>query len=108
MPTSKISSADQLWQLNTLGFRGEALPSIASVSRLTCYTRTADSTTGTRVECADGNLQVVETGCNTGTIIEITDLFYNVPARLKFLKKSSNPSSPTYTKSYKAWLLHTR
>jgi DNA mismatch repair protein MutL len=86
--TSKLRSADELWQLNTLGFRGEALPSIASVSHLTCYTRTADSTTGTRVESADGTLKAVETGCAVGTIIEITDLFYNVPARLKFLKQA--------------------
>ncbi len=86
--TSKLKFADELWQLNTLGFRGEALPSIASVSHLICYTRTADSATGTRVECADGKLQAVETGCAVGTIIEITDLFCNVPARLKFLKQA--------------------
>jgi DNA mismatch repair protein MutL len=94
--TSKLNSADELWQLNTLGFRGEALPSIASVSHLTCYTRTADGTAGTRVDCADGKLEAVETGCAVGTIIEITDLFYNVPARLKFLKKAQTEFAHIY------------
>lgn len=87
--TSKLTSADQLWNLNSLGFRGEALPSIAAIARVTCFTRTADSTTGTRVDCADGTLKAVETGCAPGTVIEVSDLFYNVPARLNFLKRAS-------------------
>jgi DNA mismatch repair protein MutL len=87
--TSKLSSAEQLWNLSSLGFRGEALPSIAAIARVTCYTRTADSTTGTRVDCADGALKAVETGCAPGTIIEVSDLFYNVPARLNFLKRAA-------------------
>src|SRR5579883_507698 len=71
--TSKLSSADQLWNLSSLGFRGEALPSIAAISRVTCYTRTADSATGTKVDCADGALKAVETGCAPGTVIEVSD-----------------------------------
>jgi DNA mismatch repair protein MutL len=87
--TSKLTSADQLWDLNTLGFRGEALPSIAAVSRVTCFTRTADSTTGTKIDCADGTLKSTETGCAPGTVVEVCDLFYNVPARLNFLKRAA-------------------
>ncbi len=87
--TSKLTTADDLWNLHTLGFRGEALPSIASVSRLTCSTRTQKRDIGTKVVSLDGNMNVSETGCAPGTIIEVEDLFYNVPARLKFLKKSA-------------------
>ncbi|MBX9771699.1 MAG: DNA mismatch repair endonuclease MutL [Candidatus Obscuribacterales bacterium] len=85
--TSKLKSADDLWSLQTMGFRGEALPSIASVSRMVCTTRTADSETGTKVEAYDGQVKAGETGCAKGTVIEVFDLFYNVPARLKFLRK---------------------
>lgn len=85
--TSKLKSADDLWSLQTMGFRGEALPSIASVSRVICSTRTKDSETGTKVAAYDGQVQAVETGCAKGTVIEVFDLFYNVPARLKFLRK---------------------
>ncbi len=87
--TSKIKSADDLWSLNSLGFRGEALPSIASVSHLTCITRAADTAIGSRVQSADGKISAIETGCAKGTIMEVVDLFYNVPARLNFLKKPS-------------------
>lgn len=87
--TSKLTSADDLFSLRTLGFRGEALPSIASVAKVTCYTRTADAVNGTRVDVADGKVSARETGCAQGTVLEITDLFYNVPARLSFLKKAS-------------------
>ncbi len=87
--TSKLASADDLWTLRTLGFRGEALPSIASISKFTCFTRTAEAQQGTRIEVKDGSVSASETGCAQGTVMEITDLFYNVPARLKFLKKAS-------------------
>jgi DNA mismatch repair protein MutL len=87
--TSKIVSADDLWSLRTMGFRGEALPSIASVAKVTCYTRTAEAPNGVKIETADGNLTSVETGCAPGTVMEINDLFYNVPARMKFMKKQS-------------------
>lgn len=87
--TSKLRCADDLSQLATLGFRGEALPSIASISRFTCYTRTKEAPAGTRVEVKEGTVVASETGCSQGTVMEIADLFYNVPARLKFLKKAS-------------------
>lgn len=85
--TSKLSKAEDLWSLNTMGFRGEALPSISSISRMVCYTRPANATSGTKVEVIDGKIIATETGCAAGTVMEITDLFYNVPARMKFLKK---------------------
>jgi DNA mismatch repair protein MutL len=87
--TSKLRSADDLWSLNTLGFRGEAIPSIASISKFVCYTRTADAEVGTRVETCDGQLKAVEAGCAPGTVMEIHELFFNTPARLKFMKKAA-------------------
>ena len=85
--TSKLLAADDLTRIRTLGFRGEALPSIASVSRVTCLTRTPESATGTKVLAGEGEIKSIGAGCAPGTILEISDLFYNVPARLKFLKK---------------------
>lgn len=87
--TSKLRNVEDLWSLNSLGFRGEALPSISSVARVTCYTRTKDSAEGTKVEVADGKLICAPTGCAPGTAMEVQDLFYNVPARLNFLKRAS-------------------
>jgi DNA mismatch repair protein MutL len=94
--TSKLKSADDLWNLLTLGFRGEALPSIAAISRVVCYTRTASSDTGTRLESVDGALKLEEAGCTKGTIVEVYDLFFNVPARLNFLKKASTEFAHVY------------
>lgn len=87
--TSKLKNVDDLWNLNSLGFRGEALPSIASVSRVTCLTRTHEAAEGSKIEAADGKLTTSMTGCAPGTVMEIQDLFYNVPARLSFLKRAS-------------------
>jgi DNA mismatch repair protein MutL len=87
--TSKLTSAEDLFALRTMGFRGEALPSISSIARVTCYSRLSTAPTGVRVDAADGKVASRETGCAPGTAIEITDLFYNVPARLSFLKKAS-------------------
>ncbi|MBY0358518.1 MAG: DNA mismatch repair endonuclease MutL [Candidatus Obscuribacterales bacterium] len=87
--TSKLTSAEDLSSLKTLGFRGEALPSIGSVAHVSCLTRTADSANGTKLIVEEGTIKSSETGCAQGTIIEVCDLFYNVPARLKFLKKGS-------------------
>jgi DNA mismatch repair protein MutL len=91
--TSKLRTSDDLLAIRTLGFRGEALPSIASVSRLTLETRAESEpsatteTIGTTVEIAGGNiLRVEESGLPTGTTIAVRDLFYNTPARRKFLK----------------------
>src|ERR1051326_3713341 len=85
--TSKLSDVKDLLSIATLGFRGEALPSIASVSRLLLETRSADETTGTAVEIAGGKLlRCDELPTAPGTIITVRDLFYNVPARKKFLR----------------------
>ena len=88
--TSKIATDEDLFDIHTLGFRGEALSSIISISKLTCTTRTADFETGTKVKCENSEVKQVETGCAIGTIMDIKDLFYNLPARLKFLK---NPNT---------------
>ncbi|MBX9940523.1 MAG: DNA mismatch repair endonuclease MutL [Candidatus Obscuribacterales bacterium] len=87
--TSKLKSAEDLFNLNTLGFRGEALPSIASISKFTCYTRTQEAPHGSKVESAEGKITAQEAGCAPGTIMEIRELFYNTPARLKFMKKAA-------------------
>lgn len=85
--TSKLSSVDELEAIATLGFRGEALPSIASVSRLVLETRDRHEQAGTRVEIAGGRLMAVdEAAFPGGTTITVRDLFYNVPARKKFLR----------------------
>lgn len=91
--TSKIENDNDLFDIHTLGFRGEALASIISISKLTCTTRTAEFETGTKVKCENSEVNQVETGCAIGTIMEIKDLFYNVPARLKFLKSASTEFS---------------
>ncbi|HEX7959630.1 MAG TPA: DNA mismatch repair endonuclease MutL [Terriglobales bacterium] len=92
--TSKIHDVDDLLGISTLGFRGEALPSIASVSRLQLETRTPDDAAGTRVEIAGGKLlKVEEAGIPPGTLITVRDLFFNVPARKKFLKAESTELS---------------
>ena len=85
--TSKLRSADDLMFLGTLGFRGEALPSIASVSKFTLLTRpeTADMATSIHIE-GGAPMEVSQTGGSAGTTIIVEDLFYNVPARRKFLK----------------------
>ncbi len=88
--TSKIRSAEDLFEISTLGFRGEALPSIAAVSRLVLETRHASENSGTRVEIAAGKLRdVTEVAWPQGTSIEVRDLFYATPARRKFLKSES-------------------
>ncbi len=87
--TSKLRDESQLAAIATLGFRGEALPSIGSVARLTILSRPRDRETGTRAEVRYGRLHAVhEDGCARGTIIEIRNLFGNVPARRKFLKSA--------------------
>ncbi len=82
--TSKIRNADDLLSIATLGFRGEALPSIASVSRLRLETRAAEDAAGTVIEIAGGKLLTVEeAGLPLGTAITVRDLFFNIPARRK-------------------------
>ncbi len=85
--TSKIKDVDDIERISTLGFRGEALASIASVSRFTVKTRTSSSNIGTEITIAGGKmLDVKDCGCPEGTTIEVRDLFFNVPARRKFLR----------------------
>jgi DNA mismatch repair protein MutL len=92
--TSKIRNADDLLKIATLGFRGEALPSMASVSRLRLETRAPEDAAGTVVEIAGGKLLTVEeAGLPLGTCITVRDLFFNTPARRKFLKAESTELS---------------
>jgi DNA mismatch repair protein MutL len=91
--TSKLKEDEDLFDIHTLGFRGEALASIISISKLTCITRTKDFETGTKVKCENSEVTQVETGCAVGTIMDIKDLFYNVPVRLKFLKNQNTEFS---------------
>ena len=86
--TSKISSAQELHAIQTLGFRGEALASIAAVARVTCTTRTRSDASGIKVVNAGGRIESIEeTACPEGTTFVVRDLFFNTPVRLKFLKK---------------------
>ncbi len=86
--TSKLVSADDLYRIATLGFRGEALASIGSVSRLTITSRTADAPAGRRLRVDGGIIGRLEkVGAPVGTVVSVEALFYNVPARLKFLKQ---------------------
>jgi DNA mismatch repair protein MutL len=88
--TSKILSAEDLFAITSLGFRGEALPSIAAVSRLLLETRHASESAGTRLEVAGGRFRdVKEIAWSGGTRIEVRDVFFNTPARRKFLKSES-------------------
>jgi DNA mismatch repair protein MutL len=87
--TSKITRAEDLSAVRTLGFRGEALPSIASVSRLTLVTRAAGELSGTKLIVEGGEIRSLEeVGAPEGTTFTVADLFYNTPARLKFLKSA--------------------
>ena len=86
--TSKIGNLEDLFQVETLGFRGEALSSIAAVSQVEMITKTALSILGTRVEIHGGAIQTCQDiGCANGTTVVVSNLFYNTPARRKFLKK---------------------
>jgi DNA mismatch repair protein MutL len=92
--TSKIQRADDLGAIATLGFRGEALPSIASVSHFRLRTRLRGATSGTEIRVNGGAVEsVVEAGGPEGTLIEVADLFYNLPARRKFLKSDGAESA---------------
>lgn len=88
--TSKIQSAEDLFSIRTFGFRGEALPSIAAVSHLTMVTRAAGDEAGTRLAAAAGEVSELEqVGAPAGTRISVSRLFYNTPARLKFLRRDA-------------------
>ncbi len=85
--TSKIKKAEDLFAIHTLGFRGEALPSIASVSKMTIKTRASNSIIGTKAVCEGGEIRSIsEIGCPLGTEVEVENIFYNIPVKRKFLK----------------------
>ena len=84
--TSKIEKSEDLFDIHTMGFRGEALASIISIAKVTCKTRTKDNETGTQVECEESNVKRMPCACAIGTTMEVKDLFYNTPVRQKFLK----------------------
>jgi DNA mismatch repair protein MutL len=92
--TSKIFTKEDLFAIASFGFRGEALPSIASVSRFCLVTKPHDADTATRVEMAGGKLiQVSDTGAPAGTMVEVRHLFFNTPARRKFLKADTTEAA---------------
>jgi len=85
--TSKIRRAEDLYAIHTLGFRGEALPSISQVSKMTLQTKTHSSLSGTKVVCEGGQIiSISDAGCPIGTEVEVKHLFYNIPVKRKFLK----------------------
>lgn len=89
--TSKVQHVDDLNEISTLGFRGEALASIASVAEVCMITKTEDADVATKIELKSGLIDsFTEVGGNKGTTVEVRNLFYNVPARLKFLKKDKS------------------
>lgn len=91
--TSKIKEEKDLWNINTLGFRGEALASIISIAKVTCTTRPKDFEYGTKVTSQNSEITKTKTGCDYGTIMEVNDIFFNQPARLKFLKSNKTEFS---------------
>ena len=92
--TSKISTIEDIFSMSSLGFRGEAVPSIAAVSRLTITTRTEDDEFAFRLTLAGGTVTGEEqTGAAVGTTMEVSDLFFNTPARKKFMKSERTESS---------------
>ena len=92
--TSKITTADDLQSISTLGFRGEALSSIAAVSFVTMISKTKDSATGNKIKISGGEMETIEPSpAVDGTVILIENLFFNVPARAKFLKKPKQEES---------------
>jgi DNA mismatch repair protein MutL len=85
--TSKIQRSEDLFAIHTLGFRGEALPSIAAVSQMTIKTRIPHSVSGTQLLCEGGEIRsTTEVGCPVGTEVEVKNLFYNIPVKRKFVK----------------------
>ena len=92
--TSKLSEASDLAAIRTLGFRGEAVPSIASVSRFRLVTRESSAVSGTEIAVEGGVMRDVrEAGCAPGTVVEVRDLFFNVPARRKFLRAETTEAA---------------
>src|SRR5436190_5918776 len=92
--TSKISKAEDLASVRSLGFRGEAIPSIAAVSRFTLTSRERGTLAGTQIQIAGGKiLSVQDTGAAEGTTVEVRNLFFNLPARRKFLRSEQTETA---------------
>ena len=92
--TSKLRTADDLFNVQTLGFRGEALPSIAAVAQVACTTRTSDADTGVELRIAGGQVQArTPRGGTPGTTFVVKNLFYNAPVRLKFLRSDAGEAA---------------
>lgn len=105
--TSKIRETDDLYSLTTFGFRGEALPSIASVAEVILKTRTADSETGTQIRVSASEIQSVEPDvCPVGSSFTVRNLFFNVPARRKFLKSNQVEFGHIMTEIERAAISH--
>ena len=105
--TSKIKSIEDLYSIHTMGFRGEALPSIAAVSRVEVLTKSPEESVGTRY-CLEGGEEKIfdDAGCPDGTTIVVSDIFYNTPARMKFLKKDNTEGNYVTDVVSKASLAH--
>lgn len=104
--TSKISDGSQIDGVKTLGFRGEALAAISSVARMEIISKRQEDTFGNRLTCDENGVELYEVGCPDGTSIIIKDLFYNVPARRKFMKKDSSESAACLAVCEKLALSH--
>jgi len=105
--TSKIAAFDDLVRVSTLGFRGEALPSIGSVSKMTITTRPKNDLEGTRLVVEGGEVREISpAGCPPGTTVEVNDLFYNVPARKKFLRARQTETSRIFEVCQRLALSH--
>ncbi|MEW8956610.1 DNA mismatch repair endonuclease MutL, partial [Clostridium sp.] len=92
--TSKIKEINDIFSINTLGFRGEALASISAVSKVKLFSKTEEFDFGREIFVEGGTINYIkETGCNNGTVVEVRELFFNVPARKKFMKSTSRESA---------------
>ena len=105
--TSKLSTVRDLLQISTLGFRGEALPTISAVSKFTLQTRRTNDELGTKIKIDGGKISDThEVGCKNGTTILVEDLFFNTPARLKFLKSTATEANKIHEFIVKLSLSH--
>ncbi len=104
--TSKIRNGDDLNEILTFGFRGEALAAISSVSRMEIISRHVDETVGTRLTSDENGIVMDDTGCPIGTTVIVKDLFYNTPARQKFLKKDMTETSACVSVASAAAISH--
>ena len=98
--TSKLSDEESLFNIETLGFRGEALASIISIAKVTCTTRTAEFDYGTKVESENSVVKASKVGCAQGTIMEVKDLFFNQPAYQWYAGLCYGTEKPGGCKSY--------